>query len=177
MADTSISIDPNALREGLLDFLGKDGAGREPLQSLFKSLVGKAQLTAEQESLLSMVLDRADEAANAAPEQSQDTRALEKELADLREANDTVAAALGACPLCWGGDRRCEACGGEGRAGHVAPDPALFKELVIPAVERLSAMKRARDDRSNERRSYAVNQRRNDHDGRRIRHGNGLRGR
>jgi len=63
-------------------------------------------------------------------------RELMQELADLREVNDTVAAALGACGACWGGDPACPACGGHGRAGFAAPHPALFKELVVPAVRR-----------------------------------------
>lgn len=63
-------------------------------------------------------------------------RELTQELADLREVNDTVAAALGACAACWGGDPGCPACAGHGRAGFAAPHPALFRELVVPAVRR-----------------------------------------
>ena len=69
-------------------------------------------------------------------------RELVQEVADLREVNDTVAAALGACSACWGGDPNCPACAGHGRAGSAAPDPALFRELVVPAMRRVSILKR-----------------------------------
>lgn len=65
------------------------------------------------------------------------------ELADLREVNDTVAAALGACRVCWGGDGACGECGGRGAPGSRRPDPVLFERLVVPAVRRLRTPKRA----------------------------------
>jgi hypothetical protein len=64
---------------------------------------------------------------------------LRQELADLREVNDTVAKALGACRVCWGGDADCAECAGAGRPGSIRPDPALFERLVIPAVRRVRA--------------------------------------
>lgn len=66
-------------------------------------------------------------------------RRLRRELEGLREVNDTLAAALGACPGCWGGDEDCEACGGRGSAGSMPPDAELFEELVLPAVRRVRA--------------------------------------
>jgi hypothetical protein len=71
-----------------------------------------------------------------------DARAFDRvrqELADLREVNDTLAAALGACRACWGGDVRCPICGGDGRSGASPPDPRLFEALVVPAVRRMRA--------------------------------------
>lgn len=46
-----------------------------------------------------------------------------------------LAAALGACE-CWGEDRLCPCCGGQGSAGWVPPDPELYVEYVAPAVRR-----------------------------------------
>jgi hypothetical protein len=63
-------------------------------------------------------------------------RHLKRELADLREVNDTVAAALGACRVCWGGDEECHECEGDGRPGSRRPDPVMFDRLVVPAVRR-----------------------------------------
>lgn len=57
-----------------------------------------------------------------------------RELAELREINAMLAAALGAC-TCWG-QAGCPACGGAGRPGHAAPDRALFRALVVPALQR-----------------------------------------
>lgn len=66
--------------------------------------------------------------------------ASQEELEALRQANDTLADALGACAICWGGDNACHHCRGRGRPGARRPDPALFTQLVMPAVR---AMRRA----------------------------------
>ena len=56
----------------------------------------------------------------------------------LTDTNLLLAAALGACE-CWGLRASCDLCKGRGTAGWTDPDPALFDELVMPAVIRLSA--------------------------------------
>lgn len=60
--------------------------------------------------------------------------AMYGELEQLRERNDTLAAALGACYLCWGDDVLCEVCHGRGRPGALFPDPELFAQYVAPAM-------------------------------------------
>jgi len=60
----------------------------------------------------------------------------------LRERCDTVAAALGACGLCWGQDQSCRACRGHGAPGHCIPDEELFCELVVPAVRLIHASRK-----------------------------------
>jgi hypothetical protein len=59
------------------------------------------------------------------------------ELEDLREKNDNLAAALGACYLCWGEDPECQECSGRGQPGFFAPDENLFAEFVIPALKKM----------------------------------------
>jgi hypothetical protein len=61
---------------------------------------------------------------------------LYNEVETLRARNDSLAAALGACPSCWGENPRCVRCRGRGRPGGRQPDNALFSELVEPAVQR-----------------------------------------
>lgn len=56
------------------------------------------------------------------------------ELEMLRERNDALADAVGACYLCWGSDPECEVCQGDGRPGAAPPDPTLFDRLVTPAL-------------------------------------------
>ena len=67
----------------------------------------------------------------------QQIKIMNRELSELRERNDSLAAALGACHLCWGSDPECEICGGRGSPGTSVPDKSLFKELVRPAVRAL----------------------------------------
>ena len=74
--------------------------------------------------------------------------ALQKELADLsseaaalRERNDLLATALGACCLCWGENSTCRACRGRGRPGFAVPDDAAFLQIVLPAVRTMRAQR------------------------------------
>lgn len=126
---------------------------------VLKSILASANLPAEQASLLDELLELGshdeDEPEAIVLGAGDDRRADEparphgmpchvpQEVEDLRQANDTLASALGACPICWGGDLACEVCAGRGRAGYAAPDPALFREFVLPAVERVRAMRRS----------------------------------
>ena len=64
-------------------------------------------------------------------------RSMFAELEVLRQRNDELAAALGACYLCWGEDIECEVCDGRGAPGSSRPDMSLFFALVAPALRRL----------------------------------------
>ena len=86
----------------------------------------------------------ADEPAPGDRNNVYEIRQFRRELRDLRNVNDTVAAALGACPVCWGGDSQCHDCDGEGSSGAYQPDPRLFNELVAPAIRRIRTSKRTR---------------------------------
>jgi hypothetical protein len=61
---------------------------------------------------------------------------MQVELAELRERNDALAAALGACALCWGADPACDVCAGRGGSGRRPPQPAMFDYFVAPALRR-----------------------------------------
>jgi hypothetical protein len=65
--------------------------------------------------------------------------AAQAEVRILRGRCDTVAAALGACGLCWGQDVSCRACRGHGAPGRSIPDEELFREFVVPAVRLMHA--------------------------------------
>lgn len=71
------------------------------------------------------------------PEISNLMRRLYNELEELRQRNDILADALGACYLCWGDDFNCPECNGQGRPGAAPPDRALFVEWIGPALNRL----------------------------------------
>jgi hypothetical protein len=138
-------------QRALLEALRTGGGDASP----FLDLLARGNLTGEQHAVVDLLLALRDEgeAQEESPRRttrSPGNRALaahqapaERELADLREVNDTVAAALGACPVCWGGDDACAVCRGRGKAGGAAPDPDLFRELVVPAVRRVRALRRA----------------------------------
>ena len=49
---------------------------------------------------------------------------------------EDMALALGACPDCWGQDKRCQNCAGKGKSGFFEPDEALYDQYVRPATEK-----------------------------------------
>lgn len=49
-----------------------------------------------------------------------------------RDRLGQLAAALGACGLCWGDDSNCPSCRGRGRPGMVRPDVELRARLLGP---------------------------------------------
>ena len=78
--------------------------------------------------------------------------AAREELGDLRAQVeeqgarlDTLSAALGACPACWGQDPQCRLCRGRGAPGFLPPDETAFRLYVIPAVR---ALRRERSPRA-----------------------------
>lgn len=65
-----------------------------------------------------------------------------EEIGGLRSRLDDLAAALGACPGCWGEDPVCGWCRGRGAPGAMTPDANAFDRLVMPAVQIKVGMRR-----------------------------------
>jgi hypothetical protein len=77
----------------------------------------------------------------------QDLRTLQEtvenacaELETLRTRSDAIARAIGACYLCYGEDAQCAECGGRGKPGSLVPEPAAFRQYVLPALRRAQAV-------------------------------------
>ncbi len=71
------------------------------------------------------------------------TRRLAGELETAQALLSDLAAAFGACGLCWGEDDGCPSCRGRGRPGRFAPDPDMrmrfaTEPLEPPAASRFS---------------------------------------
>ena len=66
---------------------------------------------------------------------------VRRTVAQLSRRNAFVAGALGACE-CWGMDVGCAKCGGSGEPGAFEPVGDAFDALVLPLLERRSAMVR-----------------------------------
>lgn len=92
--------------------------------------------TAKCAAELERARERSEKSAVAVRELRDRIEQLFTELEMLRERNDALAQALGACALCWGGDVECPNCGGAGQPGFTTPDPQSFKQLVAPVLNR-----------------------------------------
>lgn len=130
---------------------GDAAAADEPpggLAGLTGSAPQIAQLLSQREAQLQRDLAAAEEAERLEAqaelrlaerhEREESLRRRVDELTDQLDAAygllDDLAAALGACPACFGGDDACRWCRGRGAPGFTAPEPSLFNRLVRPAV-------------------------------------------
>jgi hypothetical protein len=86
---------------------------------------------------------------------------LSEELETLQRRNDDLAAALGACYLCWGEDPQCQVCAGQGRPGSVTPERELYNRWITPAVRAAQALRRQRPGRHTQ--GTQTNQEENSH--------------
>ena len=65
--------------------------------------------------------------------------ALRREAQEAGCFQAALAAALGACPECWGDDRACPSCRGRGTPGAYPADRPLYARYVLPAARRQAA--------------------------------------
>jgi len=129
------------------ELLGQIANNGDPaINSIVKQLA--AQQARKPENHLSMVREVEPEFAadctQGTPYALSDVASIERqpaaipgEVKELRNRCDDLAAALGACPLCWGDDAECRACRGRGHPGYSMPDKTLFVKFVLPAIRML----------------------------------------
>jgi hypothetical protein len=132
--------------------------GSDPGKALFGALAGQAggpnvdllmKLFGNDEASLERQREELREEIRA--EQAEAIAALgdtAKRLFDEREQArarvESLAAALGACPVCFGENVVCETCHGAGVPGGRAPDRVEFNRYIVPAVTRVrEALRRA----------------------------------
>ena len=104
---------------------------------------GDDEIVWDDEMILSDGSQSHDESEN---EISHLLRDIYAELEELQLRNDSLAAALGACYLCWGEDFECPDCGGHGRPGASQPDQALFASWIVPAIRRIRSKPPTQDE-------------------------------
>ena len=92
--------------------------------------------------------ERLSETQQAMHDLREKIEAVYAELEILRQRNDLLAIAFGACSLCWGEDLQCPVCGGDGQPGFVEPDHQLFMQFVAPAMRRFQSNRDAERTRT-----------------------------
>jgi hypothetical protein len=138
-------------QQSVSDLLSQVGDGN-PIASLLASQLAQSQtssakhespvIEAEFREADAVATEQAAQASeNAVRELRRQVESMFAELKTLRERTDTLAAALGACCLCWGQDPECRFCHGRGTPGFVMPDESLLAQLVLPAIRILQAIR------------------------------------
>jgi hypothetical protein len=142
--DSGGKFDPMSL---LMSQLGGGGANDPRLTVLTKLMSQRASPTIIENEEGEAAEEAKRRRAEIRRERARRIRALRVlakrmygELEVLRERNDAFAAAIGACPVCFGDDPLCEECAGNGQPGSVAPDPDAWRQYVAPAVQRVRSI-------------------------------------
>ncbi len=153
-ADTAAAADPLAALKAQLAAQAQDNPGLAMLMQLMEagSMASVDNRQAAQDDVTDVIDIRAQPAADTlsldAPLRADlqalllGSEQLAAELAVLQERNDALAAALGACHLCFGADNWCPHCGGCGTPGSRRPDAAAFSRYVRPLLDRLQRPQR-----------------------------------
>lgn len=130
------TIDPSTCDpDAMLAQMGKDNPS---VAAILKMMEAQKAAAATREPVL-IEGAVAGVSAEDLTEMSAQLEVVRAEVNTLRARCDAVAAALGACALCWGEDASCRACRGHGAPGHCIPDQELFCEFVVPAVRLMHA--------------------------------------
>lgn len=147
------SSDPNS-RLNIEELLAQQ-AQTNPMVAMFaKHMAEQKAIAAARENLPVIDLEASEVDAEVEEIQEQDensaaelselrqyVKGMFAEIKLLRERNDSLAAAVGACCLCWGQNLECRSCRGRGGPGFCMPDESLFEEFVLPAIQTLRAQK------------------------------------
>lgn len=134
--------------EPLLRQMLNGGGGEESAADLQGQLLAQLSRKAERDPLLALLITRLTAHAARPAEQRRSADAdipavlesLQARLEILQGRSNALAAALGACRLCWGADMGCPQCFGAGKPGWACPHPLSFAQWAGPALERLQAM-------------------------------------
>jgi hypothetical protein len=128
--------DPGAGPLSPIDLLAYAAPDDEQVQAVCAALRQReaaARATEEEAAGQSAIIRPGQNLADIA-EIADGAEILMREVEVLRRRNDELAAALGACYLCWGEDIECPACDGTGKPGSAPPDPAAYRRLVSPVA-------------------------------------------
>src|SRR5437764_7521963 len=148
--DTTVTI-LEAIRSGssepqqqMMSILGDQDAGRPELGMLFKFLSDN-QVNGNDALRDQIREELREEQGEAFAELGAATEKLIEENVAVRGRLEVLAAAIGACPTCFGEDLLCDTCHGAGSPGSRMPQADEFNHYVRPALERVQeALRRPR---------------------------------
>jgi hypothetical protein len=129
------SADPQKM---VVDLLGSQ-AGASPETGMLLKLLGENEEKGSDELREEVRAEILEEQAEAIGGLETAAERLLAENRDLQRRLDALAAAIGACPACFGEDLLCETCAGAGAPGSRLPQAGEFHNYVSPALARVSA--------------------------------------
>lgn len=119
--------------------------GTTPSPELLELIDGTEGLDPRMAAVLRLVMSRTAEGTPMPVAAQEGLDELRANVARLEASNrallvmlDRLAAALGACPECWGGHLSCR-CGGMGHPGAFPPERLAFEAFVLPVIRTLGA--------------------------------------
>jgi hypothetical protein len=130
-------VDPMGLLRSQLGSMAGDNPALSALMQMMQARSGPGPAGGEIEDARLVEPDDELVAQADLEELLAQSRIVEAEVQALRARNDVLAAALGACHLCWGEDFGCGSCRGRGSPGARRPEPVSFRRYVTPALRRL----------------------------------------
>ncbi|WP_380785938.1 hypothetical protein [Sphingomonas sp. R86521] len=122
------TVDPAQIMQGLAD--------EDPRVAMMMKLMQSQQAPStedkpdERDDLIADLSERLDAAETRLVKMTRVARQLHDANAVAMGRLGRLAAALGACGLCWGDDDLCPGCRGRGGVGMVRPDPVARAALI-----------------------------------------------
>jgi hypothetical protein len=105
-------------------------------------LAAQRQAEAQPDARDAHIASLEQELAQCSARETRLQRVVRRLAGDLQAAHELLAdlaAASGACGLCWGEDAQCPGCRGRGRPGRFAPDPELRARFFTESPEASAA--------------------------------------
>ena len=120
-----------------LSFLLEQLGETNPKMKMLTELIKKQQATQSEANQASQGPNESENSEPKHVHMRQENELLRQENLLLVERIEALAAALGACPECWGENEDCELCRGRGTPGSMQPDRDMFRAYVVPVLEKL----------------------------------------
>jgi hypothetical protein len=125
----------NPLMDTLTQIAGQDQKLKQLLSIYQAHQASQETKNTEQEEILSkykkllVVLRKYKEDAKTTQEKMAE---IEGQFSRMEQLTDELAAAVGACPNCWGQAWNCSFCHGKGKPGTYDLDREAFEQYVLP---------------------------------------------
>lgn len=128
-AHAGLAPDPAAMLQDLAAGDSRMAALMEMMQAQRGQPCNDVEAPDERDELIAEISARLDAAEARLTKMTRIARQLHEAGRSGSLRLSRLAAALGACGLCWGDDPACLGCRGRGRPGMVRPDPQIRAEL------------------------------------------------